>query len=219
MKEQELTTEVADKLLNVFGDFARATAAEMNDMMYYVSNKAEKSGMESIGELRKYFEYNQIDDLPSSKDRFVNTVNTEKEIEVARNLEFHLDSYISFMRVGNKHFSTLSWQIPVQIATNDFDEIISRMRTTVMHVQEKAERYLNSIKDVPFIETLFSLMNECINAINTYLRIVENQARHAMEKFISGVDSCLNKAREQKGLLSGIQPCERVRWKINGEKI
>lgn len=36
MKENELTTQVADKLLGAFGDFARAAAAEMNDMMYFV---------------------------------------------------------------------------------------------------------------------------------------------------------------------------------------
>lgn len=51
MKENELTTQVADKLLSAFGDFARAAVAEMNDMMYFVSRMADKCGMESICEL------------------------------------------------------------------------------------------------------------------------------------------------------------------------
>lgn len=219
MKENELTTQVADKLLGAFGDFARAAAAEINDMMYFVSRMADKCGMESICELRQYFEHNQIDELPSSKNRFVDMTDTEKEKEVARSLEFYIDSYISSMRVGNKHFSTLSWQTPIQITANDFHEIINRMQMAVRNVHEAEERYLNSIKDTPFIETVIFLMNECINAIDAYLRVAEDRTRYALEKYIFGIDSCLNKAREHKGSLADIQPCSRVRWKINGEKI
>ena len=219
MKENELTTQVADKLLGAFGDFARAVAAEMNDMMYFVSRMADKCGMESICELRQYFEHNQIDELPSSKNRFVDMTDTEKEKEVARGLEFYIDSYISSMRVGNKHFSTLSWKTPIQITANDFHEIINRMQMAVRNVHEAEESYLNSIKDIPFIETLSSLMNECINAIDDYLRVVEDRTRYALEKYMLGIDSCLNKAREHKGASTDIQPCVRVRWKINGEEL
>lgn len=219
MKENELTTQVADKLLGAFGDFARTAAAELDDMMYFVSRMSDKCGMETIYELRKYFEHNQIDKLPSSKNRFVDITDTEKEKEVARNLEFYIDSYISTMRVGNKNFSTLSWQIPIQVTANDFHEIINRIRMAMRSVREAKERYLNSIKDIPFIKTLISLMNECIDAIDEYLRVVEDRTRYALEKYIFGIDSCLNKAKEHKGVLADIQPCSRVRWKINGEKI
>lgn len=217
--EEELTTQVADKLLGVFGDFARTVAAELNDMMYFVARMAEKCGMESICELRRYFEYNQIDELPSSKERFGDMVNTKREKEVARGLEFYIDSYIRIMQVGNKHFSTLNWQTPIQITATDFYEVISRMQTAMGNVCEASERYLNTIKEIPFIEILKLLMDECIKAINEYLRVVENQTRHALDKYIVGVDSCLTKAREHNGLLSNIQPCDRVKWVINGEKI
>ena len=219
MKENELTTQVADKLLGAFGGFERAAVAELDDMMYFVAKMADKCGMESICELRQYFEHNQIDELPLSKNRFVDMMDTEKEKEAARNLECYIDSYISSMRVGNKHFSTLSWQTPVQITANDFHEILNRMQIAVKNVQEAEESYLCSIKDIPFIETLSSLMNECINAIDLYLRVVKDQTRYALEKYMLGLDSCLNKAREHKGLLADIQPCGRVRWKINGEEI
>ena len=219
MKENELTTQVADKLLGAFGGFARAAVAELDDMMYFVAKMADKCGMESICELRQYFEHNQIDELPLSKNRFVYMMDTEKEKEVARNLECYIDSYISSMRVGNKHFSTLSWQTPIQITANDFHEILNRMQIAVKNVQEAEESYLSSIKDIPFIEILSSLMNECINAIDSYLRVVKDQTRYALEKYMLGLDSCLNKAREHKGLLADIQPCGRVRWKMNGEEI
>lgn len=219
MKENELTTQVADKLLGSFGGFARATAAELDDMMYFVSRMSDKCGMESVYELRQYFEQNQIDELPSSKNRFIDMADTEKEKEVARNLEFYIDSYISSIRVGNKHFSTLSWQTPIQITANDFHEIINRMQMAVRNVHEAEERYLNSIKDIPFIETLSFLMNECINAIDSYLRVVEDRTRYALEKYILGIHSCLNKAREHKESSTDIQPCVRVRWKINGEEL
>ena len=219
MKENELTTQVADKFLGAFGGFARAAVAELDDMMYFVAKMADKCGMESICELRQYFEHNQIDELPLSKNRFVDMMDTEKEKEVARNLECYIDSYISSMRVGNKHFSTLSWQTPIQITANDFHEILNRMQIAVKNVQEAEESYLSSIKDIPFIEILSSLMNECINAIDSYLRVVKDQTRYALEKYMLGLDSCLNKAREHKGLLADIQPCGRVRWKMNGEEI
>ena len=90
MKENELTTQVADKLLSAFGDFARAAVAEMNDMMYFVSRMADKCGMESICELRQYFEHNQIDELPSSKNRFVDMTDTEKEKKLQEALSFIL---------------------------------------------------------------------------------------------------------------------------------
>ena len=206
-------------MLGAFGGFARAAVAELDDMMYFVAKMADKCGMESICELRQYFEHNQIDELPLSKNRFVDMMDTEKEKEVARNLECYIDSYISSMRVGNKHFSTLSWQTPIQITANDFHEILNRMQIAVKNVQEAEESYLSSIKDIPFIEILSSLMNECINAIDSYLRVVKDQTRYALEKYMLGLDSCLNKAREHKGLLADIQPCGRVRWKMNGEEI
>lgn len=221
MKEREFTETVYLSLLGAFGDFSRAACNELNEMMYFVVRAAERCGMESVYELRHYFENNQIEGLPSSQDRFVSQVSSEEEKALARTLEYNLESYISSMRVGNKHFSSLSWQMQIQISTNDYYEIINRIQMTNGNVHEAANRYLSVLKEpaATFIDPMASLMNDCLEPIDHYLQMVLNQARNALYQFVSGVSGCLSAAREHSGEDSGEQQNHRVRWIINGERI
>ena len=221
MEEREFTETVYLNLLGAFGDFSRAACNELNEMMYFVARVAERCGMESVYGLRRYFENNQIEGLPSSQDRFICIVSTEEEKTLAGTLEFHLERYISSLRVGNKHFALISGQPPIQISTNDYDEIINRIQMANGNVHEAASRYLSALKEptTTFIDPMASLMNDCLEPIDHYLQVVLNQARNALFQFISGVSGCLSEAREHSEEYSGEQQIYRVRWSINGEKI
>lgn len=220
MGERKFTKTVYRSLLSAFEDFSRAACNELNEMMYFVARVAERCGMESIYELRRYFENNQIEGLPSSQDRFISWVSSEDEKTLAHTLEYHLESYISSMRVGNKHFSSINWQMQIQISTKDYYEIINRIQMANGNVHEAASRYLSVLKEsaATFIEPMVSLMNDCLDSIDHYLQMVLNQARNALFLFVLGVSGCLSEAREHSEEYSGEQQIHRVRWIINGEK-
>lgn len=221
MNDIKFTNEIYLGLLKAFGNFSQAACNELNDLMYYVERTSERCGMESIHELRYYFENNQIEGLPSSQERFINIASTEEEKELARNLEFHLETYISSMRVGNKHFSLISWQVPIKISTNDYYEIINKIQMTDGNVHEAAGRYLDTLHGEPavFIAPMETLMNDCLEPIDRYLQIVLNLAKNALYKYVFGVSGCINAAKEYKMDRFGEQESQRVRWRINGERL
>lgn len=219
MNNVKFTKEIYLGLLKAFGYFSQTSCNELNDLMYYVDRTSERCGMRSVHELRNYFENNQIEGFPSSQERFINIVSTEEEKELARTLEFHLETYISSMRVGNRHFSLISWQVPVQISTTDYYEIINKIQMTDANIHEAASRYLETLQGKPmvFIEPMEKLMNDCLEPIDRYLQVVLNQAKNALYKYVSGVSGCLNAAKEYKVDHFGEQENQRIKWSINGE--
>ena len=217
--ERELNEYVYHVLLNTFRDFSQTVRNELNDMMYFVAKIAVQSGMESIYTLKRYFEDNQIEGIPSSYNRFVNSAVNDDEKELARTLEFYIEKYIDSMRVGKHSFPMNKYQSSIQITNNDFYEIMYRMKIANDKIHEEAKIGLRNLENSNMImfEPMALLMSDCLEPIDLYLQNVLHLSRNAFNKYIDGVSFCLNAAREQSEDDTWEFRNYRIKWTIRGD--
>lgn len=183
-----LNEEICNEILEEFERAARIVARNLNDMVSGVGRIAAETSFEGMRSVYNMFQ--QAQGLPSVNGIYLKIVETQKEKQLAQELESSLSRLVENLEMTRYYYDIGGNTNHPVVSTEDFNRIDRLIGVCAQEILSALDSVQPSV-DRKFASPVEKLASQISDILERTIYMVQSEAGNVQQSFESGLVSCI----------------------------